>query len=84
MNRCQSCDAPLRWARTVKGKRMPLDRDPDPKGNVTLDERGVVHVHPPAEVARLLAAGRLIFMPHHATCPNAQEHRAAPHGRPEP
>jgi hypothetical protein len=27
---CQSCGAPIVWAGTLKGKRMPLDRQPDP------------------------------------------------------
>jgi hypothetical protein len=36
MSACRSCEAPIVWARTEHGKRMPLDRSPyagdDPRG----------------------------------------------------
>jgi hypothetical protein len=31
---CRSCGAPIRWVVTEKGKRIPLDRDPQPDGNI--------------------------------------------------
>ena len=68
---CRSCGAPIIWAETVNGKRMPLDEDPDPAGKFTLDEE---HNPPVAEYAKPDAKGEL-FTSHFATCPNAAEHR---------
>lgn len=35
---CRRCGAPITWAITEKGRRMPLDRDPVPDGNVVITE----------------------------------------------
>lgn len=65
--RCRSCGAEIRWARTSAGKRMPLDAEPNPNGNVELTNGvAVVHAQPPAFV------DGEIFMPHFATCPDPQ------------
>lgn len=80
MSECRSCKAPLRWATTEVGRKaMPLDRDPNPDGNVVLvrdrmgidkDNRSrVARVLGPLEVAALDATTDR-FMPHHATCPS--------------
>lgn len=66
---CRSCDAIIVWVRTVAGKAMPLDRDPDPNGNVVLRD-GVAVVLGPLERAIAEEEGELLRMPHHATCPN--------------
>ena len=75
MARCRSCSAPIRWARTEHGKRIPLDAEPyagdDPRGLFVLREGG--------ELALAVPAGALEDEPryrsHFATCPNAEEHR---------
>lgn len=36
MSACASCGAPVRWAMTTKGRRMPLDLDPRDDGNITV------------------------------------------------
>lgn len=60
---CRSCARRVRWAPTVNpGRFMPLNEDPDPAGNVYLDDAGV---------ARVLRAGETAFvryMPHFARC----------------
>ena len=33
---CRSCAAPILWARTVKGARMPLDTTPHPTGQLAV------------------------------------------------
>jgi len=71
VNRCQACDAPLRWAATTAGRRMPLNANPDPAGNVTLDDDGIARVWSGADLVRCREAGRLLYMPHHATCPQS-------------
>lgn len=67
--RCSSCQAPILWARTERGARMPLDRDMVFGGNVDLDAL--------AEVARVVQPDPNMrrYTSHFATCPNATEHR---------
>lgn len=73
-SRCRSCQAPIRWAATETGKRMPIDAEPAPDGNITVhrDDTGTVlaTVHP---VGADLEAPR--WTSHFATCPAAGQHR---------
>jgi hypothetical protein len=66
---CRSCGAPITWAITDQGKRMPLDAEPNPAGNVrlTLTNAVVLRKDEVYDGPR--------FMPHWATCPNADQHR---------
>lgn len=36
LQRCRSCQKAVRWVDTVAGRKMPLDPDPTPRGNVVL------------------------------------------------
>lgn len=83
---CSKCAAPLLWAATVNGKMQPLDADPNPAGNIRLTggfkatKRGALPacaVIPKAELepSLLPAVVEDRYMPHHATCPNADEFR---------
>lgn len=36
MSRCVACGADVYWARTPKGKAIPLDANPTSQGNVAL------------------------------------------------
>jgi hypothetical protein len=73
MTRCRSCQAPMLWARTEKGRRIPLDVEPyagdDPRGLFVLR----------AGVAVAVPAGAFEDEPryrsHFATCPDASAHR---------
>ena len=73
---CGTCKAPILWARTVAsetgtgGKPMPLDPEPNDKGNVAVRQTG-----PGRYVARVLKDGEShdtyaekLHMPHFATC----------------
>lgn len=77
MSACRGCGAPIRWVRTEHGNLMPIDPDPDPDGNVELvDDLGeelvaIVHAQP-----TLTGGDR--WMPHHATCPDADQFRGRP------
>lgn len=80
MSSCRSCAAPIRWAKTLGGKAIPLNAQPDPAGNITLKETG----DPKAPLARVLAgadlfdartAGTELWMSHYATCPDSQKWR---------
>jgi hypothetical protein len=67
----------MRWAMTEAGKRMPLDPDPVPDGNI-------IPVPNPAggdPLAHSLHKGETPpegtprFTSHYATCPQADQHR---------
>lgn len=83
---CRSCAAPIAWAVTVKGRRMPLDRDPVADGNVTVDgpldgpSPPMATVHPAGQVPLDDGDGAR-YVSHFATCPNAGQHRRRPAGR---
>lgn len=70
------CGKLMLWIITVGGNRMPLDPDPHPDGNVIitrLDDgsiRGRV-----LSGNELPAEGRIVYRPHHRTCPASAEFR---------
>lgn len=74
--RDQTCRAPIRMVATAAGRWMPLDRDPDPAGNVELRHDGQ------RIVAVVLGKGdpgtpdTERWMPHWATCPARQRFKA--------
>lgn len=74
---CGSCDAPIIWASTVKGRPMPVDAEPDPDGNILLHARPgrgpLAEVVPAGQDG--LIAGEQLRLSHFATCPNADQHR---------
>lgn len=77
MAKCRSCQAPIEWAITENSKKMPLDRRPNPEGNViktgaVID--GLPEVHVIGFLDRLTGE-ETRFTSHFATCPNAKAHR---------
>lgn len=77
-DRCRTCKAPIRWAKTVAGEFMPLDLEPDDTGEWTLamaprpgGSPRAIHV---PETRRAAYAGSL-YRVHWATCPDADQHR---------
>lgn len=78
MAACRSCGAQIRWAVTDKGKRIPLDWEPDAEGNVllVLDETALEMVALVDRKDRPIAglAGQRYFS-HFKTCPDAAQHR---------
>ncbi len=66
---CDKCRAPVRWALTPLGKRIPLNPHPDPDGNVAAYRDGTGRW-----VARVLhkdeqpLGWERRYMPHFATC----------------
>lgn len=59
---CKTCGAAILWAKTPQGKAMPLDAKPEKR--VVLDRQtGLAHVLD-------------TYMPHWATCPTSEQHRA--------
>lgn len=74
MAACRSCGAEIEWARTEKGKSMPLDADPVKGGNIVVESR-VATDHGMAPLAKYVTAGEGDRVSHFATCPEAKEHR---------
>jgi hypothetical protein len=75
VTRCQSCAARIVWAVTERGKRMPVDADPHPAGNVrlipTADGGATAHVLQKHEAA----GGAPLHRSHFTSCPNASDWR---------
>jgi hypothetical protein len=82
---CRSCKAPILWSRTMNGKSIPLDYEPNADGNVVLEPQGarnglletraVVLGNGTLELAAAQAGGHTLYMPHHATCPHGMDWR---------
>lgn len=72
---CKACKAPVKWVVTAKGKRQPIDTEPSAKGNIVVDEFGNGRVLKKGESLPMGFVGP--FMPHHATCPFADEFRGS-------
>jgi len=71
MSFCQSCGAHIVWAITEGGKKMPVDSEPDPDGNLLLWTQG-------QEWRTKVIQGEWDgprYRPHFATCPDAQSWR---------
>lgn len=68
--KCRSCHAAIFWAITDKGKQQPIDAAPVAGGNLVVAQRGTVFY---AHVAGLFDAPGDRYMPHHATCPDAEK-----------
>lgn len=80
MSSCRSCGAPLRWAKTLNGKAIPLDAEPTSAGNIVLHDTR----DPRSPQARVLAGadlldarseGTTLWLSHYATCPDSQKWR---------
>lgn len=70
--KCRSCGAPVIWARTPAGKRIPLDLTPTDDGNVLLDDHGTATVMGGLAV---WPPGAYRWTSHFASCPQAADHR---------
>lgn len=68
---CRSCGAQIFFARTEKGRRMPIDAEPVAGGNLSLI-LGPPHL---AEVRVVEVDGMNRYVSHFATCPQSAAHR---------
>jgi hypothetical protein len=73
VTQCRSCDAPIFWVKTERGKRMPLDAAPyegnDPSGLFVLRDQTAIAVPPDA------FPDEPHYVSHFATCPDADTWR---------
>lgn len=77
MARCRSCQATVEWCITESGKTMPVNRAPDPKGNLiktgnVVDGKPEVHAISSRDE---LTGHETRYVSHFATCKNASLHR---------
>lgn len=66
------------WTITSKGKKMPVDYQPDPEGKfyVWRTDDGVIHAQTAKDAPSwIINSGRSTFTSHFATCPHAKHHR---------
>lgn len=66
---CRSCGAPIEWAITVNGRRIPLDLEATPSGNLIVVDGTA---RPPRDDED---RPFLMRVSHFATCPTAGVHR---------
>ncbi len=71
---CRSCRAPILWAITNAGRRMPLNAQPDPDGLLITwtNNSGELRV---SALATGETTGRPHYTSHFATCSSADAHR---------
>jgi hypothetical protein len=72
---CFSCGAEIVWYMTERGRKIPLDPDPTPDGNLILVEDIVRYLT--AEQRKQPVTDRR-YISHFATCPSAEQHRKKP------
>lgn len=76
--RCGKCKQEIIWATTPRGRKMPLDPQPDPdRGLVQLNEAHdqVIRVWPEWRAAALRGGGMTLFNAHFDTCPKWEKRR---------
>jgi hypothetical protein len=71
---CKYCGARVIWAKTSKGKLMPMDASPVDEGEWALDFQGDTSKPPRAHRAE--AGTQLRYQTHWATCPSSKKARA--------
>jgi hypothetical protein len=85
---CKGCEAPILWALTAGGNRMPLNKAPDPEGRsswvVSRDPELTAHVRKlaPGEEPRPGIEKR--HVPHHITCTNPPPRKPKAPAKPAP
>ena len=76
---CRSCGGPVAWAVTRAGKRLPVNPEPQAKGNLSIEQdgsklRAALLLSDARDAAR--RAGQPLYTSHFATCPDANAWRA--------
>jgi hypothetical protein len=81
--RCRSCGQEIEWAKTDRGRWMPIDPTPVSGGNLTIDRSSwppVATVITPGEGSRQLSFDSnngeiLAYVSHFKSCPDSTEWR---------
>lgn len=70
---CKSCGQPIVWCRTDTGKRMPVDPEPSPEGNLVLIAGELPTTRSVSRGGH--QPGEPLYVSHFKTCPHASAHR---------
>jgi hypothetical protein len=77
---CRSCGAPIIWLTIRPGsRRMPVDAEPSPSGNIIADldqAMGVVVSAEPLRQMKVDTPDEPFYLSHFATCPQADRWRS--------
>jgi hypothetical protein len=77
---CSSCAAPIIWAETKRGSRIPIDAQPVDGGDLVLrrqrGDEALLALHAAVNVESFdPRPGERRYVSHFATCPDADQHR---------
>jgi len=72
---CRSCDAPVDWALTEAGRRMPVDAGERPDGNLAVSGHGRMMRARALKDGEQPAEGERRTVSHYATCPDSDKWR---------
>lgn len=70
---CSSCSEPIIWCRTETGKRMPVNVEPIPEGNLVLSPGPLPTVRSVSRAGR--EPGQRLYVSHFSSCRQADKHR---------
>lgn len=73
-DQCDTCHAPIIWTHTTNAKRMPVDYEPSPQGNIALRPGGMGPVSVVLSIAKQFGRKNL-YTSHFMTCPEANSWR---------
>jgi hypothetical protein len=68
MPKCRNCGRPIIWAKTPRGKRMPLDASPSPEGTLCL-VADLISFLKSVHLEMLRGDGTPLYTSHFQTCP---------------
>jgi hypothetical protein len=76
---CRSCGAAVIWCKTANGKTMPVNAEPDPKGNIVINQEGEALLATYLTKALKETLGDITprYTSHFSNCPHAAQHRKA-------
>lgn len=69
MTRCIRCNAPIFWADSINGKKMPMDSHHDPAGTFKLTDRPGSNPLATTVSGPELATAPFLYTCHYAKCP---------------
>jgi hypothetical protein len=75
---CRSCRAPVTWAETEAGRRIPVDAEPSQRGNLVLRERTGLPPLAVVVVGAVADGEGPLHLSHFVTCPQASQWRGRP------
>lgn len=73
---CPRCNTPIFWADTIKGKKMPMDSQPDPAGTFKLTNRPGQNALASSVKGVELATATFLYTCHWTSSPDCKPRRS--------